>query len=321
MAYKKKLIILLSIIGALALIYVLGLIFEPERRGSRSAAYTWLDPKLSAQIDRIKISNAGETSELVRKNNQWFAAVNGKEYPAKQLRIEDFQSVFTRRAPYPVRASNASAHERLGLTEGSASRITLSGGAGLPLLDLLIGQGDQTGREIYLRRQGHNEVRSGEDKFSVYISGPQSSWYNLRLFPECVDGSLDIDSVQRLSVYAYTDTGGGEPMTLTRNGREWTFGGITLNDPDMEKANTYVRGILNIEADDFNDSDDPGDPVFYNSRIVLELGDRSIKTIRIGPADESNRRSAMVSGSSYVYVLSQWAAERLFREASYFEKQ
>ena len=160
MAYRKKLIVLSSITAALALVYALSIVFEPERTGSRSAAYTWLNPDAAGLIDRIVISGGGETKELLRKNNEWFVAHNGREYPARRLRVEDFIGVLTKRAPYPLRSGSPASPERLGLAEGAAFRITVSGGAAAaPLLDLLVGQSDNTGREVYLRRQGQNEVR------------------------------------------------------------------------------------------------------------------------------------------------------------------
>jgi hypothetical protein len=323
MAYNKRLLVLSAIIAALALAYALSVFFESDRQGSRSDAYTWIDPGLTGRIDRISISGSGETKELVLKNNQWFVSYNGKDYPARQMRVEVFISLFTRRAPYPVRSSSSASHERLGLTEDAASRIVISGGAGLPLLDLLVGHGDNTGREVYLRRPGQNEVRSGEDTFVSYISSPRASWYNLRLFPESEDGSLDTDGVQRLSVYV--SPGGGvprpEPQVFTRNGRAWIFGGMNITDADMSKVDSYIRGILTTEGEDFSDSVDPEDPIFNHSRLTLELGDGSVRTIRLSPPDENKRRFALVSGSPYVYALADWAAERLFRDASFFEKQ
>ncbi|MDR1239660.1 MAG: DUF4340 domain-containing protein [Treponema sp.] len=335
MVYKRKLAVLSGVTGLLALVYVLTLIFEPERAGRRSAAYSWIDSRQLAQAERIVISGPPEAEtavELVRRNNIWYTAHEGNEYPARQLRVDDFLGLLGKKAPYPVQASTSAAHERLGLDEKAASRIRVSGApspardgaegaAGPILLDLLVGQGDQTGREVYLRKAGQNEVRSGEDRFSGYISGSLSSWYNLRLFPESEDGKLDVDGVQRLTVYPPAAGPEPEPQVFTRNGSNWTLsGGIAVADLDNVKVDSYIRGILNIEGDDFSAEAGPGDPIFNDGRVALELGDGSIRTLRLGAADESNRRLAAVSGSSYVYSLAGWAVERLFRDAAFFEK-
>ena len=332
------------IIAALVLAYTLGIVFDPERTASGSALLSWIDPQLVDRIDRIDIESGGEIKELIRKNAEWFVLHNGKDYPARQMRVEVFIDLLARRAPYPVRSSNASSHERLGLTENAASRILVSGGAGLPLLDLLVGQGDITGQEVYLRRRGQNEVRSGEDVFTSYTESPRTSWYNLRLFPEGGDGGLDADSVQRLTVYAGAQPPGGDAgdagandgpggtaegdtaaapaglRVFTRNGREWTFSGINIAEADMSKVDSYVRGILNTEGDDFSDLDEDG-LTFNHSRVTLELGDGSVRTVSLSAPDETGRRLARVSGSPYTYSLAGWAAGRLFRDASFFEKQ
>jgi hypothetical protein len=333
MVYKQKLILLSGLAGLLALIYALTLVFEPERAGRRNAALSWLDPKILAQAEGIKISGppgSENAVELVRKNKVWYVSHGGVEYPARQLRVDDFLGLLSKRAAYPVRAATAAAHERLGLTEDAASRIVVSGApplalegaaSGPVLLDLLAGQGDLTGQEIYLRKAGQNEVRSGEDKFSGYISSPRTAWYNLRLFPESEDGSLDIDGVQRLTVYPPAQGEGAdsqEPRIFTRSGTGWTLSGAAALD--NAKVDTYIRGILNIEGDDFSPAASPEDPVFNDGRLVLELGNGSIRTLRLGSEDEANRRLAAVSGSPHVYSLAGWATGRLFREPSFFEE-
>ncbi|MDR0487615.1 MAG: DUF4340 domain-containing protein, partial [Treponema sp.] len=198
MEYRKKLIVLLSLIAALALIYTASLVFDPERAGSRSASYTWLDSRLAGRIAGVTISGGNEKIEIVKRNREWFVSHNGREYPARQLRVEDFISIFSTRAPYPVRSTGASSLVRLGLGEDAASRITIYG-ENTVLLDLLLGAEDSSGREIYLCKYGQNEVRSGDDKFSSYMAGSVNSWYNLRLIPETEDGKIGADSVQRLS--------------------------------------------------------------------------------------------------------------------------
>jgi len=318
MTYKKKLYTLSGIIAALALVYMLTIVFDPERVGSRSAAYSWLEPGQSDKISGITIARPDETISLVRNGGKWFVSHNGKDYPARELRIEDFIAALSKRAPYPVRSSSASSHERLSLTEGRAVRVTVAAGAGLPLLNLLIGQADLTGQGIYLRKQGQNEVRSGEDIFTSYTESSLTSWYNLRLFPETENG-LTAANVQRLTVYHPSDGGlNAPPQIFTRSGKAWTFN-FEIANPDMEMVENYIRDILNTSGDDFVDVT-PSDPLFNISRIVLELGDGSIRTLRLGPPDENGGLLAAVSGSDWVYSIPGWASDRFFVGTEKFEE-
>jgi len=319
MTYKKKFSILSGIIASLAVIYLLTIIFDPERRGSRSAAYSWLDSRQTDRISGITIVKTDETITLARNGGKWFVSHDGKDYPARATRVEDLITALAKRAPYPVRSSSASTHGRLSLTEGQAVRITVAAGAGLPLLNLLIGQADITGQNVYLRKQEQNEVRSGEDIFTTYTQSSLNAWYNLRLFPETESGGLDAANVQRLTVYPSSDSGENvTPQIFTRSGREWIFN-FELANPNMGKVDSYIRDILFTSADDFDDSLLPSDSIFNNSRIILELGDGSIRTIRLGPPDQNDGRLAVVSGSDWIYSLPGWQCQRLFADAETFE--
>jgi hypothetical protein len=46
----------------------------------------------------------------------------------------------------------------------------------------------------------------------------------------------------------------------------------------------------------------------------LELGDGTTRTLTQGP-DFSEKRTAALSGSPYVWLLSEWTANRIFRTA------
>ncbi|MFP3041670.1 DUF4340 domain-containing protein [Treponema primitia] len=323
MVYKRKLIVLSGLVGLLAIVYLLTIFFDPERINTRNAAFLWLDAKLQDQVDGIEISKAGEWNtpiKLIRRSNNWYALIGEGEFPAKSARVEDLLRTLTIRSAYPVRGSAASSHERLGLAENNASRILLKGGAGLSLLDLLIGGRDAAGQEIYLRKNGQNEVRSGEDKFSVYIDGAETSWYNLRLFGSQL--STDTALVQRLTVFALPPEDGGEqadPMVITRNGGGWTIDGLDNELVDSQRVDNYVRGILDAEGENFVPGLTAASTALSDGRIVLELGNGTSLTINVGTLPE-DKKGATASGSNYVYTLADWTLTRLFRDRSYFSK-
>ncbi|MDR1566708.1 MAG: DUF4340 domain-containing protein [Treponema sp.] len=311
--YKRKLICLSALAAVLALIFIGTVVFNPERTALRNAAFTWIEPGLLDLADRIEISGSQGNTLLSRKNNVWVISSGETGYPVKQARVEDLLKALSGRGLYQVRSNSASAHERLGLVEGRASRIVIRGGPGLPLLDLFIGFAAAPGREVYLRKAGQNEVRSGEDRFTAYTESPAASWYDLRLFPD-----LETAMIQRVRV---TPPGQEEaPYTLSRNGRGWSFSG-TLEPPEPSRVESWLRSLADAEADDFNTALAQADAVSGSGSILLELGDGSIITLRLGQNDAGNRRDASVSLSSFVYSLSEWTVNRLFREASYFMQE
>ena len=314
MGCRQQLTSLLSLTGFLGAVYVGALIFDPERVNTRDASYRWLDPESAERADRIEISRSGgDALALVRNSGGWFVSREGAEYPAKESRVEDLLRFFTTRASFPVRANSAASHERFGLTEEAAARIVIRGGPGVPLLDLLAGNGDALGRDLYLRRGGQDEVRSGEDRISSYLNSAPSSWYMLRLFPETA--SLGVDTVQRLAVVPPPDGEAGA-FTLRRDGGNWVREDGDGAALDQLKVEGYIRAIIEAEGEDF--VPDMAEPVFTEGSVTLSLGDGSTRFIRLGPVLESGNRSAEVSGSPYIYALAAWTVNRIFRDAAEF---
>jgi hypothetical protein len=293
----------------------LTIVFDPQRIAARPDSYSWLDPQEVPLIRGIIIKRPVEednTVALSRNGGKWFVTHEGKDYPARQVRVEDFIAAFAKKTPYPVRSSNASSHERLYLTEDGATRITLSGGTGLPILDLLIGASDVTGQNAYLRKLGENTVRFGENRFTSYSRNTYTWWFNFLLFPETEDGSLDVTGIQRVTVYSPSEDGVTSlPHVITRRGREWTFN-FELENPDMGKVDSYLRDVLNAAGTDFAEDVTAASPVFNYARIELQLGDGSLRSVRFGPPDENDRYFAAVSGSNVAYVIPAGTMTRLF---------
>ena len=312
MAYKKKLVILLSLIAVMTVTYILSAVFSYDRSNTRSSLYTWLDPKAAEKVSRIAVDNGYEQYELVKKNDQWFIYFYGNEFPARKLRIEDFLSFFTARASWPVRSESASSHERLGLGD-DAARITFYGEYSV-ILDVLLGYYDTMGNDMYFRKVGLNEVRSGDGGIYAYIAGNLTGWYNLRLFPESADGSLTSSNVQKVTVYKEEET-----QVFARRSRTWDISGVTIANPDISEVENYINFIINAEGDDFIDPELTAEYNFNHSRIVVELGNGKVTTINISEPDEVNKRYAKVSGSDLIFVIPLWVSLRLIREASSFE--
>jgi len=315
MTYKNRLIFLLSLIALLVLLYAGSFIFNSETGNTRSASIIWLDSKIAGRADRIKVSANFQDFELVKRSEQWFILNNGSEYPARNLRVEDFLSVFTKRAAWPLRSSGEAYLERFGLDTVTASRLTVYGENSV-LLDLLVGFEDMMGQEIFVRRYAQNEVHSGESLFYSYMTSQISSWYNLRLIPESEDGKISVSNVQRLSVF-----NGETTQVFTRRNRGWVLTGMEVANPDFGSIESYISIVINSEGDNFEDRISQDDPDLGKNRITVELENGNVITIRMSDADEDGRRYAAVSGRSYVYSIPSWVSFRIFKDPSSFETQ
>jgi len=314
MTYKKRFIILVSIIAVLALLYAVSIISNSFIVNNRSSSYVWLEPKSAQKVTRIVINEERQGTELVKRNDQWFVLNDNIEFPARKIRIDDFLSVLTTRSTWPVRSNSASNHARFGINEEDANRIVVYGEYSV-LLDLLVGNEDVYRNESYFRKSGFNEVRAGDSSIRTYLTSPVTSWYNLRLIPESEGGNFDVTNVERLTVSSNAQT-----QVFSRRNRTWEISGINVENPSVNNIENYIRTIVNLEGDDFVNSISRDDPLLVN-RVSLELGTGRIINIRLTEADETGRVYAHVSGKDYIYSIPAWVAGRIFRDASSFETQ
>ena len=315
LTYKEKVTLLSALVAVLAIIYILTFVLDPENRGS--AAFALLDPSFLVMVDGIEISSPEGRTALKRRNDVWFISGDSGEFPAKQDRVADLFDLLSRKENYPVRASSSEGIEKLGLKEENASRIVVRGGAGLPLLDLLIGGADALGREVYFRRAPWNQIYSAEDNFSFFINLKANSWYDLRLFPVLAAESagrsspaeLSVDSIQQVEV-SFPD----EEYIFRRSGRGWIIPGKENTALDTNRVEAFLKRLLEAEADNFG----VNATETTEGKISIQFGNGSTRSLQTGPLTEQNNRYVTVSGSSYSYVLSERTFNNLFRSSSFY---
>ena len=301
MTYKVKAAFLSALVAVLAVIYILILVFDRDYR--RSDVFAWLDPNFIVMADRIEITGDEGKITLNRRNNIWVFEAGNMELPVRQSRVEDLFTLLSARAAYPLRATSREAMESLFLTEETAYRITVRGGAGLPLLDLLVGGGDVLGREVFLRLAGQNRIHSGEGDFTFFTNMKPAAWYDLGLFQP-----FSIDLVQQADI----SLPGGDSYTLRRSGAGWIIAGENaLAEPLRVEA--WLRAFIEALGDDFVFEA----PEIIEGNITLRLGDGTTRSLEVG-AGENESRLVRVSGSSLVYSISEWVYNRIFLERSHF---
>jgi hypothetical protein len=329
--FQKKAAILGGIAGALALVYMMTFVFDRERAAQRHEAYRWLQPQNADLVDRIEVrgpdtADATGAITLEKAGGTWSVVYEDQQYPAKQSRVDDLLSALTRSGAYAARGASRDIQEKLGLTDDQPSRITVSSG-GNALLTLLVGAEDASGSSIHLRKLGEDTVRGGEDRFTPFIQGARSTWEDLRLFPDENGARLNADSVQRFTVFPPPDAEGNpQPhFTLARSGKDWQAettinngNGNSAGAPKTADIDAYIRGIIDASGDDFAPGLSPADEAFAGSaaisRVILELGDGTTLTLTQGPVF-SEKKTAALSGTPYVWLLSDWTANRIFRTA------
>jgi len=315
--YKKRLAVLAALTAALAAVYILTLVFDPARRAD--AAFAWLQPRQHELADRIEIAGPAGDSVLIRRNNTWLVAAAGNEYPVRQQRVQELLAALSRRDIYTLRSTSLQARERLGLSAGTASRIQVRGGAGLPLVDLLIGASGAVGREIYLARADEREIYSGEDRFTRFTDTGTDFWLDFRL-----SGSAPRTAamVQQAEVNATPANAPPFAYTLRRSGTNWVLHGNETTELAAIRVEDWLRTVLEAEASHFATAQ-ALPPAAITGSITLHFGDGTHRTIQTGTLEGGSTDSeptigAVVSTSPLVYALSPRTINRLFRESSEF---
>jgi hypothetical protein len=307
----KKITILAGIAVFLICVYLITIFFDPERAAARRAAFTWLPAGGRDTASRIEISLPdGEQTVMTLKNGSWFVERDGESFPVKQGRVDDLLRILSTRGAFPRQGSSAAHHEALGLSPERAARLVIRDGtANELLLDLLIGDDGASGRDVYLRKNGDNEYRSGDSLIKTYATSGVSSWYNLALFEKNRAGE-----VQRIEVGPVKggENGDSRDYVLVRDNAGWKAERGGTGTPSTEAVDGYVRAIFDSRADDFLPRMDAAGLEFGAAKLRLELGDGSAIVVQAGE-EVDGKRPVTVSGSQYNYLFSGAAVQRLFR--------
>ncbi|HCM26791.1 MAG: hypothetical protein A2Z99_12230 [Treponema sp. GWB1_62_6] len=316
MNFQRRIATLSVVTGILALVYALSLIFDPDRLAVRNSNSSLLDGKLTAKVERIELragaEAGGEIVALVRADGIWKVEKEGAAFPAKKERIQDLLDTLSKKSPYPTRGKTAASHVSLGVEDASAGRIALSPLDGSSrILDLLVGNLDSTGQEVYLRRSGDERVFSGSDQLASFVSGGARAWLDLRLFAGA--GAPQPETIQKISVVSRIDPASPFEYTIARDAaKKWAVqagGGSPAGTLDTQKTEAFAKGIAAATADDIlSASADPGAEA---ASVTVELGDGSSRTIRVGDKLEGNKRKAVVSGGASTFALSDWSVARI----------
>ena len=327
MPYKKKLILLGSLAALLTVIFILTIVFDPARTNARNERFTWLPASARDEADRIEIFREGEKLEIVFKNGIWVVPFGSVDVPARQARVDDLFRLISTRGAFPRRGSNSRSHADLGL-DGS-TRLVIRGGGGLPLLDLLIGSDDSTGRAVFLCKSGEQEFRSGDKLISAYVNGELNSWLNLKLFDE-----KSVEHVQRVLVNFKDYYGTGEEISsvpyedyiITRSGDNWLLSvGANGSQAEVEKTRTesWIRTILEAQGENIIPLQQESIEEISNAFSVVallrvELGDGSLLELQAGEIVEDGKCLALANSKPYFFVFSQLTTLRLLRNKDFF---
>jgi hypothetical protein len=322
MTFRARVTVYGSIAGALAVLYVLGLVFAPGRATRPAPLLPGLRP---AAVSAVEISGA----ELVvlQKNaaDVWVVIQGGGEFPARSERVESFlveleQSRSVRRV-----TSDEELYDRFGLAQGAGTQLTLTlvgSGEAPQSVSLVVGNASAEPDLTYVRVAGEPEVWTTDGRFAFYLRQPVAYWSYLRLFPE------DVLAQGIVAIEARALEGDETPFdySLTRivdgTDERWVRGEIPIETAtpgrsvDEATVSSLVRSLADLVARQFAGSD--ADAALPVGRISFTMDDGrefAVELRRAGETYFALPSGPLLPGAPFggiVYELESSAVDRLF---------
>ena len=290
--FRRRLAAVCGVLAALLVLLVLGVVFSPDRVQARAAGQPLLPGAVPQRIVGIDIS-AGATlvTSLRRTAKGWEMPSGQRTYPASSDRITTFLRIVTGLTRTSLVSRGASHLGELGLAPDSARLVVLHQAAGGPDLAVEVGGRGPGGDADYVRVRGEQSVYLARGQVSFFLSQEPSSWYELHVLPDDVQGTT-VASVTVSGSLPQEDPPGavlGGEYTLRRPSADkldqWTIDGES-RPVDRVAAGAMASALANLEGVDFADATAGfAAPSGGGLRVIVETfaGRRYVLDVRRAP--------------------------------------
>lgn len=304
MRYEKKVLVLASVLVALLLVWVAGLVFSPERVAARAES-THLIAGKGSDVASISLkAGGGAAIELARSGAAWSLVDGSARLPVQAGRVSSFLDSLASISRLRVVARSKDSWKGFQLDEAQAKHALLKDGAGKVLADVYVGGYGPTGSEIYLRRPGADTVYSVDSGLAPYLDYGRSSWLDLHVLAGLKEGDVQSFSVKS----GIALDGAGKPAlsldySLRRDGKGWKAGAAQI---DAEAAAALLRKMLDLQGEDYIAAPPADAFAKIGARVDLELGSGTSKILEVGSSAGDSRFYARLTGEPLVFTLSAY---------------
>jgi hypothetical protein len=247
---RARLLTLGSVLAGLLALFILGIVFSPDRIQARSSGQPLLPGITAQQVDGIDIAVMGAPRVRLRRTaTGWEAPSDARPLPAKPFpasadRIALFLRNVTDLRRSSLVASDARHLAELGLSAETARLLVLYR-AGSPDVGLLVGKRGPGGDADYVQVQGQGQAQASvylaRGSMSYFLAQDPSYWYERHVLPDDVQGTT-IAAITVSGSLRIDETGDGAGGRTLR-------GGYTLRRPSAEKQDQWVIGSPEKPAD------------------------------------------------------------------------
>lgn len=249
-----------------------------------------LDP---AGLDEVRFVRDGDTVRLAREGaERWM--VNG--HRADSATVARFWNQLAEARVGGVVARNPDNHDRLGVTDAAAARVTFEPSDGSGSSELLVGDPGPTGRSAYVRVPGEETVHLVHGDLRGAARREVDSWRDRTI--------VRVDTSRVQSIELVREEGAD---TLRREDGAWRVGEATA---DSAAVRGLLTGLARLRASGFAPDTVSVDPV-ERRLVATGSGTDTLAALDLAAADGS-RFLVRAEGDSIVYEISSFEQGRLF---------
>jgi len=319
--FQRRLIILGSVAGALAIAFVLGLVFSPLNVQKRLAEAPLLPGFKGDTVARISIAGPQGPIELEKRDKSWSVLIGGEPYPASSERLTSFFDHLVSIKKNRVVSANPQTWKSFEVDQEAKQRLKLLDPAGKALVDLIVGKTQEGERGSYVRMEGANEVILINRSLSFYLDSAPSFWSHLKFFPAELRG----EDVMRISVrsdLAFSDnTSRRLNWTVVQSqetGRNWKVvapAGQQTLALDNKEVDKVANALAGFEGSEFVTSGSAADSGLSapSAEVLFSTVKNQDYRILVGKRSGENQYYAKLDGGAYLYLSPEWRLKQILK--------
>jgi hypothetical protein len=319
--FQRRLITLGAVAGALAVAFVLGLVFSPLNVQKRLAEAPLLPGFKSDSVGKISIGGTNGPVELEKGDKGWSVLIGGQPYPASSERLASFFELMASIKRSRIVSANPQTWKSFEVDQEAKLRLKMLDSAGKTLTDLIVGKAPEGERGNYVRVDGRNEVMEVNRSLGFYLDSEPSFWSHLKFFPAELRGE-DIMRISVRSDLAFSD-GSSRRLNWTvvqsqETGRNWKVvapagqQALALDNKEVDKVANALAGFEGSEFVTSASSADSG-LAAPSAEVLFSTVKNQDYRILIGKPSGKDQYYAKVDGGSYLYLSPEWRLKQILK--------
>ena len=288
------------VVALLVGVALAGLVLRVVSEASAPSTLSGIFPVAEEVVDQVLIQSAQGEARLIKTDDEWRIGI----HKAFELRLAGLWSVAERLRQSQLVAEQPAHHERLGVDQRNAVRVSFFKGES-PVEELLIGQWSPQAGLAYLRRPVDDATFSMPVNLPGVFESNPNAWRNpvvLDLQPEEITGVTLMYPDSRIAL----ERGDAGWAVVTPDGRD---------DADTARVVALLQFLAPLLTDDFPSDREAREVSFAEPDAAIEIistGDQPFIVVSFVQRDEDSYY-VKVADETTVFLFSRATADELLK--------